>query len=29
MLNENKNIDLIFDKKVINFIAKTVYNPEY
>jgi hypothetical protein len=29
MLKENKDIELIFDKKVINFIAKTVYNPEY
>jgi ATP-dependent Clp protease ATP-binding subunit ClpA len=28
-LKENKNIELIFDKKIINFIAKTVYNPEY
>ena len=26
---ENKNIELIYDKKVINFIAREVYNPEY
>ena len=28
-LKELKNIDLIYDKKVINFISKLVYNPEY
>lgn len=26
---ENKNIELVYDKKVINFIAREVYNPEY
>jgi ATP-dependent Clp protease ATP-binding subunit ClpC len=29
MLLENKKIELIYDKKVISFIAREVYNPEY
>lgn len=29
LLKENKKIELIYDKKVINFIAREVYNPEY
>lgn len=28
-LYENKNIKLMYDKKVINFITKKVYNPEF
>ncbi|MDD5770274.1 MAG: ATP-dependent Clp protease ATP-binding subunit [Candidatus Gracilibacteria bacterium] len=28
-IKKAKNIDLAYDKKVINFIAKEVYNPEY
>ena len=28
-LKKVKNIDLIYDKKVINFIAKSTFNPEY
>lgn len=28
-LKEIKNIELIYDKKIINFIAREVYNPEY
>ncbi len=28
-LQENKNISLKYDKKIISFIAKQVYNPEY
>jgi hypothetical protein len=29
LLKESKKIKLEYDKKVINFIAKEVYNPEY
>jgi ATP-dependent Clp protease ATP-binding subunit ClpA len=28
-IGENKNIVLNYDKKVVNFIAREVYNPEY
>jgi len=28
-LQENKNITLKYDKKIISFIAREVYNPEY
>lgn len=28
-IKKSKNIDLIYDKKIINYIAKEVYNPEF
>jgi ATP-dependent Clp protease ATP-binding subunit ClpA len=28
-IKKSKDIELKYDKKIINFIAKEVYNPEY